>query len=80
MEIKGAHIAKIEQEYFMESGGMIEQLKKLPTHERRILIAYAELGSLDKTAKLFNVSKSYLSKIINEIKGKFERKQKTPCK
>lgn len=80
-QMKDFDIYEIENEYkpeddiFSTDEYEVSKLKKiiyckLDETERRIILAYSELKSLRKTAKLFKVSSTTIWKKINEIREK----------
>ena len=81
-------IYKVEDEYrpddgiFSDDDIMIHRLKHiiyddLNETERRILLAYVELGSIQKCARLFKVSPSTIWNRIRDIKVKINDILKT---
>lgn len=73
----GAKFKKIEEEYIGEediltTSSIILFLKKLPLHERTLLILYSELGSVREVAKMYSVSYRTIANRIKKIKKKFE--------
>lgn len=52
---------------------LMEILSTLPNDKRTILIVYAELGSIRKVAKVFNVSPSTIYNYLTEIRSNFKQ-------
>lgn len=84
-KLKGFNIYAIEDEYkpsediFNEDDITISKIKKIIQNdlnepERRIILAYAEIGNYRDTAKLFKVSTSTIFNKIKEIKIKIIKK------
>lgn len=84
-KLKGFNIYDIEDEYapsddiFNEDDITISKIKKiiyndLEEPERRIILAYAELGNIRDTAKLFKVSPTTIWNKIKDIKIKIIKK------
>ena len=84
-KLKGFNIYAVEDEYapsddiFNEDDITISKIKKiiqneLSEPERRIILAYAELGNIRDCAKLFKVSPTTIWNKIKEIKIKIIKK------
>ena len=84
-KLQGFNIYDIEDEYkpsddiFNEDDITINKIKKiiyndLEEPERRIILAYAELGNIRDTAKLFKVSPTTIWNKIKELKIKILKK------
>lgn len=80
-KLKGFNIYAVEDEYapnysiFNEDDITIDRIKKiiyniLDEPERRIILAYAEIGNLRDTARLFRVSPTTIWNKIREIRIK----------
>lgn len=78
-KLKGFNIYAVEDEYkpnnsiFDEDEEEVKKIKyiifnKLNETERRIILAYAELGNIRDTAKLFKVSPTTIWNMIKNIK------------
>lgn len=84
-KLKSFNIYAVEDEYapsddiFCEDDITIDRIKKviyntLDEPERRIILAYAELGNIRDCAKLFKVSPTTIWNKIKEIKIKIIKK------
>lgn len=73
----GVKYKLIEDEYIDNDDIYIEspivgRLKQLSFEERKLIILYAELGSVRKVAKLYPDHYTTISRKINKIKNKFK--------
>lgn len=84
-KLKGFNIYAVEDEYkpsddiFNEDDITIDRIKRIIQNdlnepERRIILAYAELGNIRDCAKLFKVSPTTIWTKIKEIKIKIIKK------
>lgn len=82
IKIDGVKFRNIENEYnrkddaFHEDSDLMTEMSdiidKLPIHERRLIILYAEYGSYRKMAKIFNCHWTTIHKQIKKIKQKIK--------
>lgn len=76
-EALNAKFKDIEKEYFPEDeifdSEIAHKLRRLSNFERRLIILYAELGSVLKLAKIFNCSHSLILYKIKNIREKVKK-------
>lgn len=59
----------VENEYMNEQTPLCQKLHDLPMADRRLMILYAETGSIRDCAQTFNMSYGGIWKRINKIKN-----------
>lgn len=77
MKVNGIEFDELEQEYLTNgemftNSDMIDFLCSLPLKDRRLLILYAEIGSLREIARIYNCSHQLIHKRIEKIRTKYK--------
>ncbi|WP_455649926.1 hypothetical protein [Enterocloster citroniae] len=79
---KKTDFSKVEDEYSFnmlndDNTNILYLINNLRINEKRLLILYAELGSMQKVADLYGCSKVTIYKQIEKIRSKIKHKIKT---
>lgn len=77
MKVNGIEFKEIEKTYLSDKGMFEEKeimlfMNELSIEDRRLLILYAELGSLRAVAKIYNCSHKMIHKRITKIRKKYK--------